>query len=52
MDTSIVILTLVFLAIFVVPFVIVSFVNRHKARKQHIDKAETAPENKPKSDTI
>ncbi len=42
MDTSIVILTLVFLAIFVVPFVVVSCINKHKAHKQHSDDADTA----------
>ncbi len=41
MDTSIIILTLVFLAIFVLPFVAVSAVKKHKARKNGADNADT-----------
>lgn len=41
MDTSIIILTLVFLAMFIVPFCIIGLMNRHKETKHSQENATT-----------
>lgn len=41
MDTSIIILTLVFLAMFIVPFCVIGLMNRHKENEQNQENAKT-----------
>ena len=41
MDTSIIILTLVFLAMFIVPFCVIGLMNRHKGTKHNQENATT-----------
>ena len=41
MDTSIIILTLVFLAMFIVPFCVIGLMNRHKENKDDEQKTTT-----------
>ena len=41
MDTSIIILTLVFLAMFIVPFCVIGLMNRHKENKDDGQKTTT-----------
>lgn len=41
MDTSIIILTLVFLAMFIVPFCVIGLMNRHKENEHNQENAKT-----------
>lgn len=41
MDTSIIILTLVFLAMFIVPFCVIGLMNRHKENKHDQENVRT-----------
>lgn len=41
MDTSIIILTLVFLAMFIVPFCVIGLMNRHKENEHDQENAKT-----------
>ena len=41
MDTSIIILTLVFLAMFIVPFCVIGLMNRHNGTKHNRENATT-----------